>query len=263
LVTLSRNGKEENNNMLRKILALTVGLSGVSFAQPPTQQWSIITTTQIKPEFRMEYEAAQKELAAAYKKGGVDSRLIVQTILGDLGEYTSIVPLGKYAELDGPSPTVKALGETGSQRLLKKAGAYMNSLHRVTALAMPDISITTPMDNPGEYATVTTWKLFPGKAAEFIAFMKDDYIPAMRKAELKNFWVSRPIFGGDLDERITVRPMHKVAELDGGPLTVKALGADKAQELNAKMGKIVQSTHFSVVRVRPELSLMPAPPPTK
>jgi hypothetical protein len=254
--------------MLRKahvgagVFALTVSLTGLSFAQPnPAPQWSVITTSQIKPEFRMEYEAAQKELTAAYKKAGVASRIVVQTVLGDLYEYTTIVPLAKYADLDGPSPTVKALGEAGSQRLLKKAGAYLNSIHRVTALAMPDITIMDSTANPGEYAAVTSWKLFPGKAVEFTAFMKDEYLPAMRKAEVKNFWVSRPIFGGDLDERITVRPMQKLAELDGGPLTTKALGADKARELNVKMSKIVESTHFSIMRIRPDLSLMPAPPP--
>src|SRR2546430_15682220 len=110
--------------MLRKILvsagicALTISLSGISFAQPnPAPQWSVITVSQIKPEFRMEYEAAQKELSAAYKKAGIASRLVVQTILGDLEEYTTIVPLANYAEMDGPTPTVKTLGEAGSQLL--------------------------------------------------------------------------------------------------------------------------------------------------
>ena len=255
--------------MLRKILggasvfALTVSLSGISFAQTPAPQWSLITFSQIKPDFRMEYEAAQKELMAAYKKAGVASRIVVQTILGDLTEYTSIVPLGKYAEMDGPTPTVKALGEAGSQRLLKKAGAYLNSVHRVATLAMPDISLEGPSPDAGEYAMVTTWRLYPGKGADFTAFMKDDYVPAMKKAEVANFWVSRPVFGGDLDERFTVRPMHKLAELDAGPLTLKALGADKARELGMKQSKIVESTHFRVVRIRPDLSLMPGPPPAK
>jgi hypothetical protein len=211
----------------------------------------------------MEYEATMKEITAAYKKAGAAARVVVQTVLGDLMEYTSIVPLANFAEMDGPSPLVKALGEAGSQRLLKKSGAYLNSVHRVTALAMPDITIMDPTASPGEYAAVTIWRLFPGKGAEFTAFMKDDYLPAMRKAEVKNFWVSRPIFGGDLDERFTVRPMQKLAELDGGPLTTKALGAEKAQALNAKLSKIVESTHYSIVRVRPDLSMMPAPPPTK
>jgi len=242
------------------VFALTVSLSGISFAQPnPAPQWSIVTFAQIKPEYRMEYEATVKEITAAYKKAGVASRLVVQTILGDLMEYTTIVPLANYAQMDGPSPLVKALGEAGSQRLLKKSGAYLNSVHRVTVLAMPDLTIMDATASTGEYAAVTTWKLFPGKATEFTAFMKDDYLPAMRKAEVKNFWVSRPIFGGNLDERITVRPMQKLAELDAGPLTTKALGAEKARELNAKMGKIVESTQFQVVRVRPDLSLMAAP----
>lgn len=249
--------------MLQKILggASVLALTATLFAQTPAPQWSIITTTQIKPEYRTEYEAAQKEITAAYKKAGVPSRIVVQSILGDLMEYTSIAPLAKYADLDGPSPLVKALGEAGSQRLLKKMGAYTNSIHRVTSLAIPDISIMGSSPDIGDYVVVSVWRLFPGKGADFTAYMKDDYVPAMRKAGLENFWLSRPIFGGNLEERITVRPLHKLAELDGGPLTIKALGAEKAQALAMKQAKIVESVSYTVDRIRPDLSLLPAPPP--
>ncbi len=91
--------------------------------------------------------------------------------------------------------------------------------------------------------------------------MKDDYVPAMSKAGLANFWVSRPIFGGNLEERTTVRPLHKLAELDEGPLTTKALGAEKARAMTMKQAKIVESVSYTVHRIRTDLSLMPAPPP--
>jgi hypothetical protein len=249
--------------MLQKILggASVLALTATLFAQTPAPQWSIITTTQIKPEYRTEYEAAQKEITAAYKKAGVPSRIVVQSIMGDLMEYTSIAPLKNYAELDGPSPLVKALGEAGSQKLLKKIGMYMNSIHRVSSLAIPDISIMGSSPDIGDYVAVSVWRLFPGKGADFTAYMKDDYVPAMRKAGLENFWLSRPIYGGNLEERITVRPLHKLAELDGGPLTIKALGAEKAQALAMKQAKIVESVSYTVHRIRPDLSLLPAPPP--
>jgi hypothetical protein len=231
-----------------------------AFAQTtPAEQWSVVTSTQIKPEFRQEYEAAQKELAAAYKKAGMPSRVVVQTILGDYAEYISIAPITKLADLDGPTPAARALGEAASQKLIKRLGGYVVAVHRSTNLALPEISINTPMENPGEYAEVMIMRLFPGKAADFTAFMKNDFLPAMKKADVANFWVSRPIFGGDLLERIAVRPIHKMAELDGGPLIPKTLGQEGAHRLAEKRNAIVQSTSYIVVRVRPDLSLMPAP----
>ena len=241
------------------VLTLTLGLP--AFAQTtPAPEWSIITSTQIKPEFRQEYEAVQKELSAAYKKAGAPSRLVVQTMLGDYAEYISIVPITKLADLDGPSPSIKALGEAGSQKLLKRIGGYVVAVHRNTSLAMPEISINTPMENPGEYAQVTVLRLFPGKAQDFVALIKDDYLPAMKKADIANVWVSRPIFGGELNERVIVRPLHKMAELDGGPLLRRVLGEEGARRFAEKQATIVQSSSYSIVRVRPDLSVMPAPP---
>lgn len=240
------------------VFALTLGLSSVASGQTqPAQQWSLVSTIHIKPEFRLEYEAAQKDVSAAYKKAGLP-RLVVQTILGDVNEYISIAPLAKFAEMD--SPSLLSTPSTLPEPLLKKVTGYMTSFHRETSLDLPDISIRTDMDNPGSYAHVTVFHLAPGKAGAFTQFMKDDYLPAMRKADIANLWLSRPIFGGDLSDRVMVRPLHKLAELDGGPVLIKALGAEAAAKINAKQSEIVESSHYTVVRVRPELSNMPAPP---
>lgn len=244
------------------VLALALATTAISRGQtPPAPEWSVVTTVQIKPEFRAECEAAQKEISAAYKKANVP-RFVVQTILGDLDEYISIAPLGKYAELDSPSILAKVMGEAGSQKILKRISGYLLGVHRVTSLAMNDISIRTPADQ-GEYAHVTTWRLVPGKSEAFTAFMKNDYLPAMKKAGVANCWLSRPIFGGDLDERVMVRLMNKVGDLDAGPLTTKALGAEGARQLGIKQAAIIRSTNFRVVHLRTDLSNIPAPPSAK
>ena len=243
------------------ITALTFAMPSISMGQAQSSpQWSVITTTQIKPEFRQEYEAIQKEITAAYKKAGAPSRLVVQTIIGDLDEYVSIAPLGKFGEMDGPSILAKALGDAGEQRLLHRIGAYLLGAHRVTSIALNDISIRTPMADPGAFAHVTFLRLAPGKGADFAAYMKDDYIPAMRKADVANLWLSQTVFGGNPNERVIVRPMHKLAEIDLGPLTTRALGLEGARQLMAKQNGIVESVHYTIVRVRPDLSLIPAPP---
>lgn len=240
------------------VFALTLGMSNSSVGQTtPEQHWSVITQVQIKPEFRTEYEASQKEITAAYKKAGL-SRIVLQTVVGDTGEYISIAPFGKFADMDTPS--LMSWPNTLPQPLVKRVTGYMVSMHRTTYLDLPEISINTDVPNPGEYSHVTMWHLAPGKAEAFIEFMKSDYLPAMRKADIANLWLSRPIFGGDLSDRVMVRPLHKLAELDGGPIATKALGAEGARQLAAKQSGIIDGAHFTIVRVRPELSNMPAPP---
>src|SRR5258708_30268890 len=83
------------------LTTLTIAIPSISTGQTaPSPEWSVITTTQIKPEFRQEYEAVQKEVSAAYKKAGIPYRYVVQTILGDVEEDVSIAPISKLADMD-------------------------------------------------------------------------------------------------------------------------------------------------------------------
>lgn len=241
-------------------ILLALAIPSLSVAQNPPPQWSVITTTVIKPEFRTEYEAVQKEITAAYKKSGVPFRIVAQTSFGDVMEYTSILPLAKFADFDGQSSLAKALGgDAAAQKMLKRMAPYIVSVHRTADLAMPDVSIETPGD-PGEWVQVAAYHLLPGKGVEFSAFLKSDYLPAMKKAGIANVWVSRPIFGGDSNLRIMVLPMHKMADIDLGPATTRALGADGAQKLNAKQSTMVASISRSIAHLRMDLSYTPAPP---
>lgn len=244
------------------IIALTLSVPSISTAQTqaPQQQWSVVTTFQIKADSRAEFEATQKEVTAAYKKAGVPYRVVVQTMFGDLFEYTAVAPMSKLAEWDGPSVLVKALGDAGSQRLLKRSGTYLTSVQRVGMLQLDDISIRTASDS-GDYLHIMTFHLRPGKAGDFANFMKEDYLPALRKADISNAWMYEPVFGGNTNDRVLVMPMHKLAELDAGPATRKALGVEGARALGLKQAEMVGSVSHSLGHVRSDLSLMPPAPP--
>ena len=53
--------------------------------------------------------------------------------------------------------------------------------------------------------------------------------------------------------------MKNLGEIDGGPLTTKILGADGAQALAAKAQGLTRgASQLTIMRLRPELSLVPA-----
>lgn len=247
-------------NLLVGAMTLAIAVPSLSSAQNTPQQWSVITVTKIKPEFRAEFEAAQKEITAGYKKSGVPSRIVAQTVFGDLLEYVSILPLAKFADFDGVSMLAKALGgEPAAQRMLKRLGAYTLSLNRIADFAMVDYSVNGP-EGPGEWVQVADYKLLPGKSEEFNAFLKSDFLPMMKKAGMTTVWVSRPVFGGESNHRTIVIPMKKMAEIDLGPFPTRALGAEGAQKFNAKQATMVESVSRTISHLRADLSYMPAPP---
>src|SRR6476646_6653714 len=144
-------------------------------------KWSVIVFTNIKPEMRADYEAWQKQMSAAYKKAEIPSRTVLQTMMGDLFEYISITPLAKFADMDGTPPVERALGKDQAAAFMRKGSAYITSAHRIATLDMDDLSIHSQSDS-GPYAVVTIMRLLPGKVPEFTTWMKDEYIPAVKKA---------------------------------------------------------------------------------
>jgi hypothetical protein len=124
------------------------------------------------------------------------------------------------------------------------------------------LSIMTSDSEPPALAMVTSVRLAPGRGQDFAAWVKDGYLPAAKKAEIKNIWVSASVHGGDPNERVIVRPIKSMAEFDAGPFTTKALGAGGARTLMSKQAGIVESVNYRVVRYRVDLSYrMSAPSP--
>lgn len=222
-------------------------------------KWSLVTFTDIKPETRVEFEAWQKQLTAAYKKAEVPSRAVMQTMMGNLFQYVSVVPLAKFADMDGASPVERALGKEQAAAFMRKGAAHISSVHRVATLSMDDLSIRTESE-PAPYAIVTVMRLVPGKVQEFSTWMKDEYMPAMKKAEVKNLWVSQTVFGGNSLERVAVRPIKSMSEIDGGPVLTKALGAEEARKLGMRRATLVDSSQLLVLKYRPDLSYRMSPP---
>ena len=241
----------------RGVLLVTLALSivpAVIAQSTPAPEWSLVTITTIKPDTRSEYEAWQKEMTAAYKKAEVPSRAVLQTVMGNLLEYVSVSPLAHFADMDGPSPIERALGKEDAAGLMRKGSTYVTSVRRLASRALSDMSIRTKTSEASEYALVTSMHLAAGKESEFNAWMKNEYLPAIKKAEVKNFWVSQTMFGGDPNERIIVRIVKNMGEFDAGPVLTKTVGEEGARKLRARSAGIVDSVHFSVLHYRTDLS---------
>jgi len=236
------------------ILAVTIPT--VCSAQANGPAWLRFQTTRVKPDMRQEYEGYMKQIAAAYKKTSVPFFIVFQNVAGDLTEYTSVLPLMKFGDMDGPNPLLKVVGEDALANLGRGAARCEISATRYYSLPMNDLTI-----NKGA-ATGTLWMmtrtfLNQGKFPEYEAWLKNDYKPAMEKAGVTQLRISRPIFGMPGGEIQTVRMMKDFAEIDGGPILNQKLGADAARALNAKTNGMVRATTNTLVRIRTDMSYLP------
>jgi hypothetical protein len=239
---------------------LAIGLPALSSAQtPPAPQWLRFTVETVKPDMVQEFEGYKKELAAAYKKAGLPIYAVLSNYSGNRFEYTTVTFVMKFADLDNPSPIRKALGEEAFNKLIAGVNHCVTSTTWYFSLPWDDVSIDKP-DSTGEYFVRTRIPIATGKNAEYRAFLKNEMLPVLNKGGVTWYRVSTPVFGGPAGTVETTRRLKNLAEIDGGPIQTKVLGAAGAQALAAKAAGLTRGpAQNTILRVRPELSLLPSP----
>jgi hypothetical protein len=243
---------------------LAIGLPALSSAQtPPSPQWLRFTVETVKPDMVQEFEGYKKQFAAAYKKAGLPVYAVLSNYSGNRFEYTTVTFVMKFADLDNPSPIRKALGDEAFTKLVAAVNRCVTSTTWYFSLPWGDVTIDKT-GSTGDYFLRSRIPIAAGKNAEYRAFLKNEMLPVLEKGGVTWYRASAPVFGGPPGTVETMRRLTNLAEIDGGPLPTKVLGAPGAQALAAKAAGLTRGpAQNTIMRARPELSLIPAPMASK
>jgi hypothetical protein len=99
----------------------------------------------------------------------------------------------------------------------------------------------------------------PGMGPQFDALVKNELIPALRKAGVQEFGVWKTAMLGKPGTCVIASPIGSLKELDGPNPLVKALGQKGAADLSAKMTPLVTSEQVFIANMRPDLGMETAP----
>jgi hypothetical protein len=234
--------------------------------QSPPQEWLSVTVVRIKPELVSEYVEFQKsQTIPGLKKAGVQWRdAWVTGIFGEGFEYTYVTPIANFAQYDGPGPMVRALGEEGARDYNAKLRRFMVSSHTYAIRTRPDLSYQGKMDGPPKLAVVTSVQVAPGRGAEFENYVKNEFLPMIKRSDVPGYWVSEIVFGGNSYEFTSLTLHNNFADVDKGPPAVRVLGRDGAMKLAQKLPPgVVVKVERSIARYNPELSILPTQAPSK
>lgn len=227
-------------------------------AQPAPQRLQI-QIVNVKPEALTDWLALQqKETVPALKKIGVVSRDAWTTsIFGEGFEYFFATPLAKFADYDNPQgPFVRALGQEGA-RIYNDKVRRMIVAQRTLAINVFPESILPPASYVPKFVILNFNYAEPGRAGDYAAYLRDDFLPAIRKGKPVGFAASRILHGGDANEFVTARYLEKMADLDGPNALQLAIGNDAAAKLQAKTAGMFQRQERRIYRYVPELSIRP------
>ena len=234
-------------------LALALSPSAMGQAQPagPAPSRSQVTLVRVKPDMINEWLDLQKnEVMPAQKKGGVTTRTVLQTVIGNSFEYAIIVPFPVFAALDGENPQQKALGAEASARLAAKVRKCVDTQRTYLLNRRDELAIA---QGAAPAARTTVRRAAPGKQAEYLNYLKSDVLPAMKKAKetgkIAGYNVSTRGVGAQAGEITTTTYYNKFADMDAGNPLVVVLGEAAAAPITAK-GDALSTAVQTIVRRR-------------
>jgi len=216
--------------------------------------WTDSTTTKVKPEMRREFERSLQQLVAGYRKAGIPWFLTFETFAGDTNEFTTVAPVAKFGDLDGPAVSIRVLGEVEWKRWSRRIERNYTSQTRQFATPQAELEIDGKGSPVGLYWVETRTLVAAGKMGDYLNLLRNDYRPALEKAGVTRFQVSQPIFGAAAGEILIRRMLRNLAEIDEGAVLSKALKEEEVRAIAAKSAAMVSSSHSRIVRLRPDLS---------
>lgn len=217
----------------------------------------MLTIVDVRPDMMADYVALQKnETIPALQKGGLEWREAWRAgAFGTPYTVAYVAPLKSFADLDGPSPIVKALGEDGAKAYMAKVTKLVTNTRRYALRGRPDLGYKgaegQPMPKLGVLASV---EVSNGRMMEYESLLKTEWVPALKKAGVPMYSVSQVVFGGSISEYFTFTPIENYAQLDKGHPITQSLGEAGVNKLMARLGASVHRAERMIIRYDEELS---------
>jgi hypothetical protein len=229
---------------------------GRGWAQPeaPASQLMIMSVIDVKPEFTSDFGALQGEVMAAQRAGGQPWRETWHTaIFGNPYRIVVFSPVDGLGQLDGSTFTIKGAGPAGATTINERARRMIQHQQIYLLQARPDLGIGTRPAKPG-LGVATFISVTPGREPEIEQFLKTEVRAALKKTGVNYYGVARVTYGGDASQYVTLLLFDNFTDLGRGHPLERALGADGAMRLQAKVTGIVSKLERYVIRFNEVLS---------
>ena len=247
------------------LLAAALGVSLVSSGRLAAQQSaprkSSVTIVQVRPEALDAWRDFQeKQTIPALKKAGITQRDVYGSIYAPGGQFRVVQPLAKYADRDNPqSPIERALGSPAFRIYNESIRKLQASTNTTILESVADASYDPNPNAVYPVLVLTRYHVVPGKAAEFVAWVRGDRAAAIKKGQAKRELVSRVVFGGDNNEFRIASFEENLAALDGPSPLTRGAGAAGVTAIASKLPSLVVSTDRTVWRRIESMSIRPRP----
>jgi len=226
-------------------------------AQAPQRSWYSVNVVTVKRDSVAEWrEFTKTQVIPLQQKGGVSERATYQSgaPFGDGNTFAIVTPIDKFEDYDKPPLVARMLSGDALQAYQKKNASLTESNHMFAIQDRMELSIAPASTVKLAGIILTDVTILPGHEQQYEAYLKNDYVPVLKKGNVPGFLVSRTVFGGNANDYHTAQLFESYAEIDKGPIARRVLGAGGAQALTAKLMPHVSSINRTILRYVPDLS---------
>ena len=207
--------------------------------------------TIVKPDRVADFEAAVKLYNEVYAKtGGARARLEYQSLTGPT-EFRLVRSYNDWAEMDAPLTT-----NTNAElaRILARITSCIEHSTTVISEIVPELTLPR-VATPPVLLRISRLRVAPAKVDEWMAIMKNEVVPAYKKAGI-SLTVRRARMGAPSNEFYISTRAANWAEA-GTSSMAKALGQEAYQKLLPKLNAITTQLEVNIYRYRADLSWSP------
>ena len=224
------------------ILMIIPAVSAQAPNPPPMRETIIL---KVKPDMVDEFIALQKEANVRLKKLGMPWRRFIRAAAGDTYEFRISSPVPKWAALDQPGWIGRAFDDPSElANWVGRIQKCLLSREVFYSVNYPELSIPLKEGrNPG-FLVITVLENAPTKGPAFAEYLKNELIPAYKKAGVDGVGVSRRRFGTNSRHWLIITFLDKMEELDEPHPLAKSLGEENWSRIGGSVSRARAGREF-------------------
>ncbi len=225
---------------------LLLVLAGLAPAQSKPASMVNLTFVDVEPSMMEHYEAQTAAVAEAYKKTGAAFRLNYRPLFGSRLTYLSVVPVTDMTRWEQTGGELEhRMGPEAFRTWLPEYRKTTRGSARILIRTIQENTILDAKAGSLPILILTRTRVDFSRRAEYESRNKTVVIPAMKKAGVKRYILSRAVFGGANNEYFSARLHASLAEAE----TVNQM----ISHLPIAAG-LIQSSERFVYRINPKTS---------
>ncbi len=230
----------------------------------PKRRLGVVNEYTIKHGMMTPYlEWAQKESRPLFVKAGITERYVFTNVYDtDRNVVTNIEMHDSFAAIQARNEAfTKNNSQESRDAWNAKSREFIVGARTYIVETLPELTWVNPkLKGPTPYYQVTERVIAPFRGHEYEAYLKNDWLPLVKKADTNGALTSRFLFGGEQYHYFIFNPVNELTDFDKPSKVTQAVGgADALNKMRQKLVGVVQRSEVRVLRLRPENSIIPTP----